>query len=271
MQRILLLLGLTLFAIAIVQNSQPIAVVFFGFKIPWELPLSIWIFLFIAAGALTSLLLQLINSTSVPTSTKTRSQKSYAPPAPPRPSQPQEEFRSAPKPEREFPKRKPIPEPFATASPHPRETVSNSTDAIEDDILEQDKEWDIVEPPSEPTRVEQPDPTVARSQSTVFEAPQELKNVSRSGSIYSYTYRKSESEPKSEPQTIDVEATNSENPPDPDLGKTKIPSETLRKEYKPPQARDRIYDAPYRVITPPYRDLPYEPLNDDEDDADWIE
>ncbi|MDJ0724811.1 MAG: LapA family protein [Prochloraceae cyanobacterium] len=271
MQRILLLLGLTLFAIAIVQNSQPIAVVFFGFKIPWELPLSIWIFLFIAAGALTSLLLQLINSTSVPTSTKTRSQKSYSPPAPPPPSQPEAEFRSAPKPEREFPKRKPITEPFATAPPNPQETVSNSTDAIEDDILEQDKEWDIVEPPSEPTRVEQPDPTVARSQSTVFEAPQELKNVSRSGSIYSYTYRKSESKPKSEPQTIDIKATSSENPPDPDLGKTKIPSETLRKEYKPPQPRDRIYDAQYRVITPPYRDLPYEPLNDDEDDADWIE
>ena len=286
MKRVILLLGLTVFAIAIIQNSQPIPLVFFGFQIPWELPLSLSIVLFIAAGALTSLLLQLLNFTSMQTTAKAtsnRSQQPYSPPPPDQESTPrspkQQEIKfekELQEQEREFPKRKTAAEPFYNNPPEADKSRWQSSSTIpEDDFPQEEKEWDIVEPPNETTRVEKFDPSLDRYKSTVFETRQEPKNVSRSGSIYSYTYKQAQSRPKpdqSARENTQTESSNSPTYPKSNNVESDQPSPTYSEgyTYDRPQKSDRVYDAKYRVITPPYRDLPHEPL-DDEEDRDWID
>ena len=76
------------------------------------------------------------------------------------------------------------------------------------------------------------DRSLKEDESKTFEVPQEPKTASRSGSVYSYGYR----EPK-----------------DKGVGKT-----------------EQVYDANYRVITPPYRQNAEQQTDEDESDQDWI-
>jgi len=285
MKRVVLLLGLIIFVVAIIQNSQSIALVFFGYQIPWELPLSLWIFLFIAAGALTSMLLQFLNLTAARAAAKEiiANNSSTRPPSPPRSPTPPETSSFADREpqdrQREFPSRKTKPEPVED---RPRWKDEESPQTFSEEDLSADREeWDIIEPPKEPTIVEKFDPSLDKYKSTGFEARQEPKNISRSGSIYSYTYKQAERhpKPKTDPppprentQSKPIDPPNysqpSNNNPSPDPVE---PNYQEREEYSQPQKSDRVYDAKYRVITPPYRDLPYEePLNDDREDEEWI-
>ncbi|MGF1486489.1 MAG: lipopolysaccharide assembly LapA domain-containing protein [Prochloraceae cyanobacterium] len=288
MKRVVLLLGLIIFVVAIIQNSQSIALVFFGYQIPWELPLSLWIFLFMAAGALTSMLLQFLNLTAARSAAKEiiANNISPPPPSPPRsPKPPQTSSFADPESQdrqREFPSRKTKAEPVEDRSfdADPDRWKSSET-MPQEDLLEDPESWDIAEePPQEPTTVEKFDPSLDKYKSTGFEARQEPKNISRSGSIYSYTYKQAERrpKPKTDPppprentQSKPIDPPNysqpSNNNPSPDPVE---PDYQEREEYSQPQKSERVYDAKYRVITPPYRDLPYEPLNDDREDEEWI-
>lgn len=202
-----LILALVLGATVIfwVQNQQIVTLVFFGGIMTVKLPLALWVILFTGVGLLTSLLWQFLNYLSsslnpAPRIVEAPKTKPVPPPPPSRPA------RTEPA----------QPEPWQKTEP-------------EDD-------WDIETPPPKPI---QPKEEVERrlpedDRSTSFEVQQDPKTVSRSGSVYSYTYR--------EPRTP----------------KREIEDKT-----------DRVYDADYRVITPPYQETS-KPRTDSEDDEDWV-
>lgn len=117
----------------------------------------------------------------------------------------------------------------------------------EQSIEEEEDEWDIEEPPTENTIPRQPDKVEdIRSE---FEVQKPPKAVSQEGTVYSYTYRELSDRVSSQPS------------PEPPKPKEKPPSSQPRKE---------VYDAQYRVITPPYR-ASQEPNDEDEDNEEnWI-
>jgi uncharacterized integral membrane protein len=97
--------------------------------------------------------------------------------------------------------------------------------------------------PTDRTQTSQPVPPATAQASKNFESNQTPKNVSRSGSTYSYTYRESNQDPvhqKEEPAK-----------PEPAIGKP-------------------VVDAEYRVITPP-PPRPPEPVPEPINADDWFE
>lgn len=204
---LVVLLGLGVFAW---QNwSLPLAVVFLGIK-SQELPLSLWILMAIAAGALTSGVLQMLNYLSR-RSLIARIRQPEGGNSPP-----------------------------SNDSRQSRQTADSTEDNFSDWDDEEDsnagggskEEWDDYEQPSAGTS----SPRDVGTQPRNFEVRQEPKSSSQSGSVYSYSYRE---------------------PSDSGVGKT-----------------EAVYDANFRVITPPYR-KPVENQNSDdweskaEDDEDW--
>lgn len=153
---VMLLLGT---AIALfLQNRQPVSLVFFNSP-PVTLPLAIWVFLFTAAGVLTSICLTYLNKIAfaeiTPKPTESDPQ-SFEPPKPPR------EYRT--------------------------------------ENIREEEEWDIEEPPAEPTNLREE---------------------------YYYT------------------STDEEYNDERDNYREDSQSKTSSEE--------QVYDANYRVITPPYR------------------
>ncbi|MGK7941356.1 MAG: LapA family protein [Crocosphaera sp.] len=110
-----------------------------------------------------------------------------------------------------------------------------------------DDEWDIEQPPIEktvprrPSRVEE-----TRSE---FEVQQPPKTASQEGTVYSYTYGELSDRISATP------------PPDPPKVEKKPSSANAN------NANKKVYDADYRVITPPYR-TPQR--SDDEEEESWI-
>jgi hypothetical protein len=98
----------------------------------------------------------------------------------------------------------------------------------------EDEDWNIEKPPVEPTNVGGFERKIEEKEYfRDFEVQQEPKTASRSGSVYSYKYRDS-TEPK------EKEANTTE----------------------------KVYDANYRVINPPYTQKPDDQFPEDEED--WI-
>jgi hypothetical protein len=149
----LLLLGFT--ALFVAQNLQPIQLVFLGGILTLTLPLAFWLVLFILAGILTSLFLQIL------------------PRAKSKPSQPSRD---------RFIPSSPPPEPKSSRRVPP----SQEKDPLFDD-------WEISQnsPPPEPR--EFPQRKVPEKPSTEeeasFEVPRSPEKVSQNGTIHSYTYR----------------------------------------------------------------------------------
>lgn len=201
--RIVLLLlvvgGLALFTLS---NLSPVlSLVFLGMQTA-TLPLSAWIGIAIAAGAITSFVLQFLSYLQRGYSTRRFEEPDAAPPQSP-------SFR-----------RESYANPAAgqtpyTPPPPPPETPRSSTTSDWEE--KSDEDWDFDE--ERPTGTPQSD----RSN---YEVKQEPKTGSQSGSVYSYGYR---------------EQSNS------GVGKA-----------------DAVYDANYRVITPPSQ-KPVEPEDDEED------
>lgn len=117
---------------------------------------------------------------------------------------------------------------------------------------EDDDEWEIEEPPIEKTIPRRP-PQGENTRSE-FEIQQPPKTASQEGTVYSYTYRELSDRVSSDP---------SQSPP--------------KLEKKPQssssQTRGDVYDAQYRIITPPYQ--PSQESNDEdgeneEDEENWI-
>jgi hypothetical protein len=185
--------------------------VFLGIK-SQALPLSLWILIAFAAGALTSGILQLLSYLSRrPLIARIRQLEGGGSPSS---TYSRESRQTADTPEDSF-------------SDWDDENVGSGQGSQED--------WDDYEQPSSRTSSAQ---DVAKR--TNFETAQEPKTSSQSGSVYSYSYR---------------EPSNS------GVGKT-----------------EAVYDANFRVITPPYRKPVDNQHSDDwdskteskaEDDEDW--
>jgi uncharacterized integral membrane protein len=222
MRPLILLLVLGGLCVFVVQNQTLISLVLLGNIITPKLPLGIWVLLFGTAGLFTTLVGQFLNRLL---SSSTSARTYLDEPEPPQPRSPQRK-----------------------KSPKTTNTTQQQTTRLQESLDSSDWEsqsnpdwakpdvnddWDIENPPQEPTFTR---PNFERNltdtQSQSFEAKQEPKTSSRSGSVYSYRYRD-----------------------DPESDSSK---------------RDQIYDANYRVITPPYSQESQSTNNERTEDEDWI-
>ncbi|HAC63883.1 MAG TPA: hypothetical protein DCF68_10180 [Cyanothece sp. UBA12306] len=223
--------------IFLVQNQQPVVLYFLGTNAQTalftiQLPIGIWVVLFTAAGILTSLILQFLNRSSPATTRK--------------PLNP---------PPRQKPPKTPSSESSSSESSEELDwgkmPQTNWEGTVPETIDEED-DWNIEEPPIKPTVPrEQRQSRSPLDDRGNFERQQPPSKVSRQGSMYSYTYRELSDE--------------KEEIPSPQSSPTKEPKPGKNK------ADNQIYDANYRIITPPYREP--EDSSDpkqDQEDEDWL-
>lgn len=209
--------GLTLFAFS---NLSPVLPLVFLGRTMIALPLAAWIGGAIAAGAITSFCLQLLNSLQRGSSPRSVEESDNVPP------QTRSSYRQRaekPAPENETPYTPPSPPPSPSKAPTSRES-SDWEEPVSAD-------WDFDKEPAPQTSnrkdfEQEPPIGTPTAERTGYEVKQEPKTGSKSGSVYSYSYRE---------------------PSESGVGKT-----------------EAVYDANYRVITPPYQKPP-EP----EEDDDW--
>ncbi|MEA5510891.1 LapA family protein [Crocosphaera sp. UHCC 0190] len=251
MRLIILLLLLVGTGIFIIQNQQPVVLYFLGTEaktalFSLSLPLGLWVVIFAVAGIMTSLLIQLLTRSPEASlrrpSRQNPTPKSVKSPNRPRPPEPPETPYQRPEPKRSDWEMPPNPEWEANTQ------------------LDEDEEWNIEEPPKERTQPFQPSKTpIIEDQSSEFEMPQTPKTVSREGTIYSYTYR--ELRDRQDP----IASPEPESPPS--------PPETPPTPPPKSEPINEVYDANYRVITPPYQ-TPPNSLNSDfdenEDEESWV-
>ncbi len=205
----------------ILSNLSPpvLSLTFLGIPTP-ALPLTIWVGIAIAAGAITSFILQFLSSLQ-------RGYQSF------------ENVTQTPRRNRWEPRERYEPEepepPYTPPPPQPK-TQTPASD-WEEGIGE---DWDFEEEPAVPKSYQE-DSQRDRSSETIesdqksYEVKQEPSTTSTTGSVYSYSYRESRKPGVAKPDLV-----------------------------KP----NEIYDANYRVITPPYQ-KPVEPVKEDDEDEDW--
>lgn len=215
--------GLALFA---VSNWSPVLPLSFLGMQTLALPVAAWIGLAIAAGAFTSVFLQVLNSLPTGYSTQRREEPD---------EMPQRRRSSRREPTETL---EPEHQTQYTSPPPPPPPQTPSSKASSDWEERRREDWDFAEEPTAPTssapevenwqgdRSSSAPRDTPPTGSTNYEVPQEPKTSSQSGSMYSFSYRDT---PKS------------------GVGQP-----------------DRVYDANYRVITPPYQKPP-EPSEDEED------
>ncbi len=239
MRLIILLLALIGTVILLVQNQQAIALYFLGTDsetalFSLKLPLGVWVILFAMGGILTSLFIQLLTRSprqlTAKQPSKPRPRSQDTPETPyQRPQEKRSDWEVPPKPEWE-------------------DTVKE---------VEDDDEWDIEEPPIEQTIPRKSSPLEeTRSE---FEVQQPPKTVSREGTVYSYTYRELSDRVSSPPPSDPVPLDQPHEDRDPQV------------EKKPPATNPggEVYDANYRIITPPYQPS-QDRSPDEEEDETWI-
>ncbi|MBD2741140.1 LapA family protein [Coleofasciculus sp. FACHB-1120] len=217
---LLLMLVLGSLALLALQNLSPVlALVFLGAKTQ-ALPVGVWILAAIALGALTGSFLQLLSYLQRrPLQTRIRTLEAAETP---RPSQPRRETAQSTSSTQQT---------SYTPPPPPQESNPDTDGDDWEDEVADDDDWDESEEPRDRTPSPQPfaKEFVEERERTTYERQQEPKSASRSGSVYSYSYR--------EPRNSGV-------------GKT-----------------EAVYDANYRVITPPYQEpQPVRKTNQDEED-----
>ena len=217
--------GLTLL---LLQNWSPVLpLVFLGLQTQ-ALPLAVWILLSIATGAITSLfitsLFKVANLFSRLPSNKSKKVAASPRPRPPRTST----QRSEPiytSPTTSRPSPPPVSIPSDAADDWSSNPSSNDDWGFEEDT-EKRRNDNFVDDVNPRSYEVSSEPQVNVKDSRSYEVSSEPKSSERTGSVYSYSYR---------------ESSNS------GVGKT-----------------ESVYDADYRVITPPYR----QPDTVDDDD-DW--
>ncbi len=250
--RLVLLLGLAGGLFLLVQfNWTPLQLTFLGFQTP-ALPLALWVLGAIAAGIITSLLLTSLFSLSNyfavrearaqwrqtsrrsgnqgrSTSTTSEPTPSYTRTAATQPEDSDADWNDWDGYE------EPLDRTSVDRKADTRSTVE--TDPLDDWETESDDDWEE----DEPTDAPRDSPSVS-ARRTDYEVKQEPKTGTRSGSVYSYSYR--------DPQSSGVGKA------EPVVGKP-------------------IVDAEYRVIVPPHRSLDDEPsANESPTEAgadDWFE
>jgi uncharacterized integral membrane protein len=254
--RLVLLLGLAGGLFLLVQfNWSPLQLTFLGIQTP-ALPLALWILGAIAAGIVTNLLItSLFNLSNY---FAVRAARSKFRQAPRRSGFQARSTTSSPEPNPFF-SRQPTAQTVGgdaawnnwegyeeSTARQTSTTRSPASDSIDDWDAEASDDWDVDEPSDTPRDEPRDEPRDGRAAAsrvrTDYEAKQEPKTASRSGSVYSYSYR----EPK-------------------DSGVGKAESVV----GKP------VVDADYRVIVPPYRSLDDEPVSEAPTSAesadDWFE
>lgn len=228
----------------LLQNWSPVLpLVFLGLQTQ-ALPLAVWILLSIAAGASTSLfitsLFKVANLFSRLPSNKSKKVAASPPPRPPRTSTQRSEPIYTPPASR--PSSPSVSIPSEAADDWGSNSSSNDdwgfeddtekarNDNFEDDVRDS-RSYEVGSEPKDNVRDSRSYEVGSEPQDDVnsrsYEVSSEPKSSARTGSVYSYSYR---------------ESSNS------GVGKT-----------------ESVYDADYRVITPPYR----QPDTVDDDDDDW--
>jgi uncharacterized integral membrane protein len=229
---LVVLLILVVLSLLYVQNQEPLSLRLFCadvnqpclYQTP-QLPLALWLFAFTLAGVLTSLIWQLFNRVGYPAGKK----RELSEPT---------NFNYQPENVSDFePERRTIYEerrspPESNRQPSPSTFENNNVARSDWEDSQNDKDWNIEEPPSQTTKDLRTSSPIGQEKS--YDKNQEPTNVQRSGSTYSYTYR---------------EASD----------------RSLEKKEEP-----RIYDANYRMINPPYKSVEDSEEKKDEDDEDWI-
>ena len=209
------------------SNLSPVLPLVFLGSTTVALPLATWIGIAIAAGAGTSFFLQLLSYLSRGYSPRTIAEveESDDNEVPPRTRTFEREPEETPEPEPETRYTPPPPPPPET--PRPPRRDSETLDWEE----RVSKDWDFEEEPTAPranrSDFDFDDSSNPQAAGTNYEVKQEPKTSSQSGSVYSYTYRE-----------------HGES----GVGKA-----------------DAVYDANYRLITPPYQ----QPVESEDDDEDW--
>ncbi|XTZ20051.1 MAG: LapA family protein [cyanobacterium endosymbiont of Rhopalodia fuxianensis] len=246
MKLLLPLLILVATVVFLIQNQQAVTLYFLGINAKTALftltfPVGIWVILFSISGILTSLIIQFFNQFSPRNFT-----------FPPQSSQLSESFPSSKK--------------TGWGNPSQR-----NWGKIEQDFEEEDG-WDIENPPTKPTFTREKLERKLQEeeeQAAAFEVRQSPRKAFHEGSIYSYTYRERHDSEDSDSEDSDSEDSDSE---DSSLFQESVkPSlkkqETLELKNK---TVDQVYDASYRVLTPPYRKEQESSNFDQEEDQDWI-
>ena len=208
----LLILLLTLGGVIIfaIQNREPVVLVFFGSSTALNLPVAGWIILFMAAGLITSLVVQLLNFQRGSPPNQRSSNAAPRRPAPPPPRQ--------------------------TNLEEPDQAQSYTATSASDWEQRQD-DWNIEEPPQS-TVLKDFERRIAEDERSI---EQQTKPQPQSGSVYAYRYPKTEDAGvKATPDKQDNSASQTN--------------------------KDNVYDADYRVVTPPYRDA----TPPAEDEEDWV-
>ena len=141
-------------------------------------------------------------------------------------------FSSKPPRNRRPPTPEPPETPYSRPEPQKSDWETSPPPEWENSTEEEEDEWDIEEPPTENTIPRQP--SSIKDTDSEFEVKKPPKAVSQEGTVYSYTYRELSDRISSQPS--------------PDSPKPK-------KQPSSSQPSRDVYDAQYRIITPPYNIL----------------
>lgn len=206
-------------------NGQPITLYFLGnspqtalFSLSW--PLAVWILLFMLAGVITGLIIQIFHQFSAPSPSR-RPRQRFEPPSPRRSA-----FKTQkPDWEQEIPNEWDIEEPPETSTQPRYSSPSPPQPEIQD-------RFKAEKPPEPSLSSEFEENSPIAPPMTDFEVPKSPKQTSREGSVYTYTYH----------------------------------SEKRDRPVKP--SSDQVYDAPYRVITPP--DEKNDNFDEQSEEEEWI-
>jgi hypothetical protein len=236
-----------------------------------SLPIAAWILLFILAGTITSLLLQFLNAISQPSRKKLATDnyysdrtESYTPSDRASYSKDETSFRSSQRNYDEvFPRDRNVnTQTTSSYTSQPSERAySSNTSATETKTTKktfdrdrdegsdwedgESDDWNLDEPSKQPNSTREnleqsirEEESKLRSESKIYEKPQNPETVNRSGSVYSFKYKESGESGES-------------------------------KEKK----TDRVYDANYRLINPPIQTSQQDRQSkqtNEEDDDDWV-
>lgn len=190
LKSLLLLLSLITITIFVIQNRQLITIIILNRPLTIALPLGIWVLIFMIAGIMTSLIIKLLNPVEIIPVADTYSPKNS-----------------------------------------PKNQANNFKNKDNEELENEDEdEWNIEEPPIEPTRIKPPIKDKVRPEN--FDQEEIEKQRERE-----FEFKENQAKPTSQKE----ENVNNFEPQKP-------PSRPPRKPKS-----NQVYDANYRVITPPYR------------------
>lgn len=249
----LLLLGIGI--VFFLQNQQLVTLVFFGNVATVTLPIAVWVLSFIGLGALTSFCWQVLSSlgrqSTSPRYSARQSRPSSSPPPPPPPPPRTSEIPSESIPPQDF-VRSPA-DSTRSVNVNPKDDKEEWDDWQDEQpkrepVREFVREFprDYIESDTEDEAIDNSERAIPEDNAKVFETQQPPKTSTRTGSVYSYVYRESKERQDREPSIEDKKPEIEEN------------------------KSDRVYDADYRVIRPPYQPPPEQLRREIEDDEDWI-